>query len=624
MNETDTLDVTNQPPVKHDARRQVLRSMPRRKALPVEEGVGAPPERISGSPLRYVSWPRALARLVLWGFVAIGFLFAHLTDRITGRASPRRQALRIRRTIERMGPVTVKIGLSVAGRVDLFGPETADALTEMVDRARPIALDDALERIEHAVGRPLDEVFEAIDPEPIISSSTLTAYQAVLIGEQRVVIKVRKPNIGRELAAEGWALQTLLRGIELLTVGNSALRSSIGNEIEKMIRYELDFRQTARFHRLFNREVGRSKLGHRYRATEVHAEYSTSEVMVVEFASGFWLSEVIHAVQTGDTEFLERLAEQDIEPRKLARRLVQLGWWSLFETHLFFAEPLPNNIVVQPHNCLTLVNLGDNGQGTLQNRELQERLFDCLARDDVSGAVEAYLHWIAPLPLIDIVDFRKRLEGALWTPLFALRDPQSPAPLRSSRYLWRALAHESRDAGVPVPQDVSQRIRASLLYDDLAVRLYPKLKLLDEYDRYQRSSGRRRLRRWQKDRRKSAGTNEARTLALTMVKVSSMAERAAFLFQVFTRQIPPEFQPMAFKGAYVTVVVIRTLSAAFALLTLACGLLYCWNWSQGLPLDLLPILQRILLHPLTWGIVAIGVVMVVRHVGVRLDDKDYD
>lgn len=565
-------------------------------------------------------------RLIRWTASGVRLGFIQMVDRALGRTSAARTAANLRSALERMGGTAVKVGIQLAGRVDLMTVESADALKQMSDSMPPMALDDSLERIEQAVRRPLEEVFSAIDPEPILSTTVLTAYQAILSSGDKVVINVRRPESVAAFAAELYSLKILLGILEFFTVVRPGFFTHLRRELESMLTDELDFVKTARHHRIFNRELKRARLDHRYRAAVVYSELSNAEVMISEFVPGFWLGEVLAAVRSGDAAFLAQLAGAGIEPQRLARRTLQLSWWSLFETYLFCAEPLPANVVVEADNRLVMLNLSDTGEGTVKSRELQERVLAKLARDDVSGAVEAYLHWVAPLPLVDIVDLRQQLETNLWDALFALRDPVLDERGCTSREVWRALASTATECGVPVRLEVAQRMRAALLYDDLAVGLNPSLRLLKEFDRYRRGAAKRELRRRKRDLRKSYGGDAQRAAANVTLRAGSAVERAGFLFEVLSRQVPPEFQPMTVKGAYAASVLIRTVAMGGALLAVAIAGVTGWlTWSgEGAPDPVAVATSMVFGSPLTWLLAMCGFAVALRRISFRLDDRDYD
>ena len=80
----------------------------------------------------------------------------------------------------------------------------------MLDQAPAFPTEKAIAIIERNLGRPLGEVFEVFDPEPIGSASLACVYQAQLKTGERVAVKVRRPGIGPLIAADLRAMDWIL------------------------------------------------------------------------------------------------------------------------------------------------------------------------------------------------------------------------------------------------------------------------------------------------------------------------------------------------------------------------------------------------------------------------------
>ncbi|HQT44251.1 MAG TPA: ubiquinone biosynthesis regulatory protein kinase UbiB, partial [Halothiobacillus sp.] len=61
--------------------------------------------------------------------------------------------------LEDLGPIFVKFGQMLSTRRDLLPGEYADALTALQDRVRPFPAELARQRIERALGFPIETVF---------------------------------------------------------------------------------------------------------------------------------------------------------------------------------------------------------------------------------------------------------------------------------------------------------------------------------------------------------------------------------------------------------------------------------------------------------------------------------
>ena len=83
--------------------------------------------------------------------------------------APRGQ--RLREALERLGPIFVKFGQVLSTRRDLMPPDIADELALLQDRVPPFDSAVAVATIERAFRRPIGEVFESFEREPVASAS---------------------------------------------------------------------------------------------------------------------------------------------------------------------------------------------------------------------------------------------------------------------------------------------------------------------------------------------------------------------------------------------------------------------------------------------------------------------
>ena len=108
-------------------------------------------------------WLRLLARIVSVG---------------RDLSAPRGQ--RLREALERLGPIFVKFGQVLSTRRDLMPPDIADELAHLQDRVPPFDSAVAVATIERAFRRPVAEVFESFEREPVASASIAQVHFATL------------------------------------------------------------------------------------------------------------------------------------------------------------------------------------------------------------------------------------------------------------------------------------------------------------------------------------------------------------------------------------------------------------------------------------------------------------
>src|SRR5580704_18464299 len=157
----------------------VIRRLPRRKPVHVAgaANVNLPMAR------RVVFKPgiiRPFLRLLVWLSVGVRFFGGNGVDRLRGRASIQRRAVRLRELFESAGASLAKLGQQLSLRADILPYAYCAELSKMLDQSPAFPTAQAIEIIERNVGRALNEIFETFDPQPIGSASLACVWQARL------------------------------------------------------------------------------------------------------------------------------------------------------------------------------------------------------------------------------------------------------------------------------------------------------------------------------------------------------------------------------------------------------------------------------------------------------------
>jgi predicted unusual protein kinase regulating ubiquinone biosynthesis (AarF/ABC1/UbiB family) len=528
-----------------DPRRAVFRDLGRRVQY---RGRGEPRvermERLRFRPNRL----RAFLRLLGWTFLVLRTVLLIAHDRVRGRRSEAHVGRRLREAFERAGGTFVKIGQQLGNRVDLLPYGVCQELARLYDRMQGIPIDEAVAAIEKASGRALHEVFAKFDPEPVGSASIACVYQAELRTGAKVAVKVRRPGIGERFAEDLLALDWLCLVAEALTLLRPGFTKMLRLDLREMLMEELDFVMEARYAELYRRQAKRD--GIRFTtAPRVYPELSDNAVIVEEFVSGIFLSELLAAVEAGDEAELARLAAMGIRPKKVARRLLRANYWSGFEGLLFHADPHPANIVIRPNSELVFLDFGACGPPSERMRRINWEIMTRMGRNDVSGAARVAVSIFEPLPHVDVDYLLKRCERAWWRFIYSMRSKHSAWWERTTAGLWLTMLETTREMNLSANLDTLRAVRASLLYDTLAARLWPQMddRPFHRYakERYRREA-RRIAARW---RAESPDQRAARVIT----RLDELGRTGADLVnqvRAFAESAPSQFMQAASKASY--------------------------------------------------------------------------
>jgi len=118
----------------------------------------------------------------------------------------------VRQCLEAMGPCFVKLGQYGATRNDLLPDRLCQALTALHGAVSPHAFAHTKRTVEQDLGKPLAELFESFDPEPLGSGSIAQVHRGVLRETgQEVAVKVCHPGVREAITRDYECIQWLAK-----------------------------------------------------------------------------------------------------------------------------------------------------------------------------------------------------------------------------------------------------------------------------------------------------------------------------------------------------------------------------------------------------------------------------
>lgn len=152
--------------------------------------------------LFFASRPTAVVTRVLQLIsVSAGFLVSVLGDQLFQRAKSNpdlevQRAAELRELITSLGPFFIKIGQALSIRPDILSPRSMVELQKLCDKVPSFDSKIAFATMEQELGRPVEEIFSEITPEPVAAASLGQVYKATLreTGET-VAVKVQRPAV---------------------------------------------------------------------------------------------------------------------------------------------------------------------------------------------------------------------------------------------------------------------------------------------------------------------------------------------------------------------------------------------------------------------------------------------
>lgn len=563
---------------------------------------------------------------MLWAWAGVRFCWLVAWDSIRGRRSSRQRGRRLREAFELVGGMAIKLGRGLALRADLLSPEICDELARMSMNVPAFDLSIAINRIEAAAKRPMDQVFRSFDPTPFRSTVTASIYQAYLKTGERVAVKVRRPGISEQLAADLRCLETLTRIPEIGALVRPGFFQQLRDGLRALSVEEIDLSRDARYQRLFRRWVRKARLRSIY-APKVHAAFTTSDVMVSEFVSGMLYSEMLAITADQDPAGLAWMASLNISPDKVARRVLQLQFWGYLESLFYFSDPSPEDIAVLPGGRVAFLDFGSRGRTSDKLKRDYVEMMTRVQERDAEGMADVALHMLSPLPRVDVYEVKKRIEGAFHRFLFGLHDKEGRWWEHASMNLWMLLVEAVSGFDIPVNFEVLHLRRASMLYDSLSFPLDRQLKLLREYRIYQRSSAARGARGYRRRLNRMNVFDYVYQLTAAADETEKTFRRASWALDAQLRDLPATLMATITKASFVAGVALRFLLESLVLAAIACSIALIHR--QFLPAQMradwpTTLWTQVFLNPVVWLIFAVNLIISIRRVLLRLNEMDLE
>ncbi len=272
-----------------------------------------------------------------------------------------------------LGTAFIKTGQLLSLHPEVLPKEYCKALESLRNDAPSITAMQIREIISEEYGKPWDQVFKRIAGIPVGSASIAQVHEAWLLDGTRVALKIQRPNSYQlmeqdiRLLKRAMAMLKLKQLESIMWLVNNAL-----DETWRVAQLEMDFRQEAKnIDRI--REI-LEPMEYAY-APKVYHEYTTKNVLVMEFIDGYELT---------DHEGL-RAAGYDLSEicQKLIRSYIKQWAEDLF----FQADPHAGNIRIRDGQVVWL-DLGMMGALTEREAEALHHCMHGIWKNDVPEFTE--------------------------------------------------------------------------------------------------------------------------------------------------------------------------------------------------------------------------------------------
>jgi ubiquinone biosynthesis protein len=277
-------------------------------------------------------------------------------------------AARMRRALEALGPVFVKLGQILSTRADLLPPEWTSELEKLQSTVPPLPWEQVAQHVTDELGAAPEELFAVFDRVPIGSASIAQVYRAQLRDGTSVVVKVRRPGLRRVIDADLRILAHIAAQVEASSADIARFRPrDIVHHLGAALREELD---------LANEGRNAEELAANFRNDErvvfprIHWEFTSQSILVQDFLDG------VAPARDG------RIEAAGLDGKEIAAVGADVFLRMVLIHGLFHGDPHPGNLMALAGNRIGFIDFGMLGRiGATRRRQVLDFVRSIITSD---------------------------------------------------------------------------------------------------------------------------------------------------------------------------------------------------------------------------------------------------
>ncbi|XP_050156393.1 uncharacterized aarF domain-containing protein kinase At5g05200, chloroplastic-like isoform X1 [Malus sylvestris] len=395
--------------------------------------------------------------------------------------------LYLRRLFERMGATYVKLGQFIASAPTLFPPEYVEEFQNCFDRTPAVPFAEIQAILRQELGRPIDSVYEYVDPTPLASASIAQVHAARLRGSQEdVVIKILKPGIEDMLVADLNFIYIVVRILEFLSPDISrASLVGIVQDIRESMLEEVDFYKEAANIESFRRYLEAMGLTRQATAPKVYHQCSSKRVLTMERLYGVPLTD------------LNSISSFVSNPETSLITALNVWFGSLLACESFHADVHAGNLWLLRDGRIGFLDFGIVGRISPKTWGAMEIFLASIATEEYESMASALIEMGATDTNVDTKAFARDLEKMFSSikdldtevVIATAREPSTNATAvsanlvvdeRQMNALFLDVVRVGESYGLKFPREFALLLKQLLYFDRYTRLLAPNLNMLQD------------------------------------------------------------------------------------------------------------------------------------------------
>lgn len=376
----------------------------------------------------------------------------------------------LRETFEELGATYIKLGQFVASSPSVFPEAYVNEFQKCLDQTPALPFHFIRRTVEAELGRPLNEVYSWVDPQPLASASIAQVHAAKLHSGEEVVIKVQRPGVQNVLLTDFNFIYAAARIVESLAPGfsKSAL-SGVVEELQASMLEECDFIQEAGNLTAFN-EFLLNTGNQQAVAPKPYMEFTTTKVLTMERFRGVPLTDI------------NVLRQYTQDPAGTLISALNTWFSSLMLCDFFHADVHAGNLMLLEDGRVGFIDFGMVGRIRRTTWDAMANFFDAIGRGDSRAMAKAMANIGMTREEVNVDELARdidRLQGNLVEvdPNVLLQADKNDKEVNN---LLNSIVKIGESHGIRFPREFALLLKQFLYFDRYIQALAPELDMFND------------------------------------------------------------------------------------------------------------------------------------------------
>jgi ubiquinone biosynthesis protein len=371
--------------------------------LPTQLPAASVPEQSSATLERVVP---ARNRGIIAARAFLGWAVAHYRAKFFERKNAARDGNRLRVCLEQAGGLWIEIGKMLALRSDIFPLTFCEELNKTDHAPVGFPFSQFCDVFEKETGELWQTYFSHLDPEPFIVSSLSQIHRATLRKNGlNVLVKVLRPGCAEAFASDLKTLQKLGTLLRLLRFMPRLRFEEMYFELQSRVQQNSDYRYEASN----LKKMRKSLRSHGVYVPKVVQECSTRQVLTMEFLPTVRLKELIELEQTDPQAVARWMLENNIDRKKIARRMFHSFFRQLCEDNLCHGNIRPSNVFLLKDSRFALIDMDTVHTAEKRFLTIYTMMLRALSEKDYEKVADCIFLLCESVPAMNLAEVRTEI-----------------------------------------------------------------------------------------------------------------------------------------------------------------------------------------------------------------------